>query len=322
MLPCDPEHRAKHRARRARASARYHRCRSFVRPDPEYRALDDPKKTPPAPRPGGARKPPPSLRAQIGATRDALRGLVLAHIDLAKAELSAVAGEIARVALLAAIAIVVMVLAALLAILGTSLFLAEWLLGSMGWGVLHGVLAFIGIAAAATLLAVGVPIERVGRALLVAVVVGLLAGVTLGLDLPNRLYAAVGESVGLAVDPAFRPLVVGLIVGGLVGFMLGIGAAVSMTAYGAGRFVALAGLIVAGTVLGAFSAITHGPQVGAALGIAVGWLTWIAVMGVELARAGIDVETLRTRFYPTQTIETSKETVEWLKKRMPPGIGS
>ncbi len=293
-----------------------------IRSDREYRPLDEPKNTPPTPRPGGARKPPPSLRAQIGATRDALRGLVLAHIDLAKAELSAVAGQIARVALLAAIAIVVMVLAALLAILGTSLFLAEWLLGSMGWGVLHGVLAFIGIAAAATLLAVGVPIERVGRALLVAVVVGLLAGVTLGLDLPNRLYAAVGESVGLAVDPAFRPLVVGLIVGGLVGFVLGLGAVVSMTAYGAGRFVALAGSIVAGTVLGALSAITHGPQIGAALGIAVGWLTWIAVMGVDVARAGIDVEALRTRFYPTQTIETSKETVEWLKKRMPPGIGS
>ncbi len=247
---------------------------------------------------------------------------MLAHIDLAKAELSAVAGEIARAALLAAIAIAVMVLAALLAILGTSLFLGEWLLGSMGWGVLHGVLAFVGMAMAAVLLAVGVPIGLVGRVLLVAVVGGILAGVILGLDLPNRLYASVGESVGLVVDPALRPLVVGVIVGGLVGFVGGLGAAVSMTAYGGGRFVALAGSIVAGSVLGAFSAITYGPQVGVALGITVGLLTWIAVMGVIVARAGIDVDTLRTRFYPAQSIETSKETVEWLKKRMPPGIGS
>ncbi len=278
--------------------------------------------TPPSPRPGGARKPPLSLRAQIGATRDALQGLVLAHIDLAKAELSAFAGEIARAALLTAIAIAVMVLAALLAILGTSLFLGEWLLGSIGWGVLLGFLAFIGMAVAVALLAVGVPIGRVGAALLVAFVGGILAGVILGLDLPNRLYASVGESVGLVVDPALRPLVVGVIVGGLVGFVGGLGAAVSMTANGGGRFVALAGSIVAGIVLGAFSAITYGPQVGTALGITIGFLTWIAVMGVNVARPGIDVDALRTRFYPAQTIETSKETVEWLQKRMPPGIGS
>ena len=284
--------------------------------------MDDPKTTPPSPRPGGARKPPPNLRAQIGATRAALQGLALAHIDLAKAELSAVLGEIARAAMLAAIAIVVIVLAALLAIIGTSLFLGEWLFGSMGWGVLHGVLAFIGIAVAAALLALGVQIGRVGRGLLLAIVVGLLAGVILGLDLPNRLYAALGESVGMAVDPAFRPLVVGVILGGLVGFVVGLGAAVSMSSYGVGRFVALAGTIVAGTLVGAFSAITYRPQVGAALAITVAWLTWIAVMSVNVARAGIDVDALKARFYPTQTIETSKETVEWLKKRMPPGIGS
>ena len=292
------------------------------RTDPEYRPLDDPKTTPHPPGPGGARKPPPNLRAQIGATRAALQGLVLAHIDLAKAELSAVLGEIARAALLAAIAIVVIVLAALLAILGTSLFLGEWLFGSLGWGVLHGVLAFIGIAVAAAVLALGAHIGRVGRALLLAIVVGLLAGVILGLDLPNRLYAAVGESVGMAVDPALRPLVIGVTVGGSVGFVVGLGVAVSMTAHAGGRFVALAGSIVAGSLVGALSAITYGPQVGAALAITVAWLTWIAVMGVNVARAGIDIDALRARFYPTQTIETSKETVEWLKKRMPPGIGS
>ena len=45
-------------------------------------------------------------------------------------------------------------------------------------------------------------------------------------------------------------------------------------------------------------------------------------MGVDVARTGIDVEALKIRFTPTQTIETSKETLEWLQKRMPPGIGS
>ena len=37
-------------------------------------------------------------------------------------------------------------MAAFLAIIGTSLFLGEWLLGSIGWGVLHGVLLFVSAA--------------------------------------------------------------------------------------------------------------------------------------------------------------------------------
>ena len=68
--------------------------------------------------------------------------------------------------------------------------------------------------------------------------------------------------------------------------------------------------------------ITFGPQVGAAVGITIGYVTWIALMGVDVARHGIDVEGMKDRFYPTQTIDTGKETLEWLQRRMPPGIGS
>ena len=35
-----------------------------------------------------------------------------------------------------------------------------------------------------------------------------------------------------------------------------------------------------------------------------------------------DVDALKAKFYPTQTIETSKETLAWLQSKMPPGIGS
>jgi hypothetical protein len=45
-------------------------------------------------------------------------------------------------------------------------------------------------------------------------------------------------------------------------------------------------------------------------------------MGTDVARTGIDVEALKNRFYPVQSIDTGKETLEWLQKRMPPGIGS
>ena len=118
-----------------------------------------------------------------------------------------------------------------------------------------------------------------------------------------------------------RPLVVGLLLGALVGALIGFAAAVRIDS-GGGRLAAIIGLAILGALLGAFSAITFGPQVGAAVGITIGYLTWIVVMGADVAREGIEVGDLQERFYPTQTIETGKETLEWLQKRMPPGIGS
>jgi hypothetical protein len=223
---------------------------------------------------------------------------------------------------LAALAIAVLLVAALLVIIGSSLFLAEWLLGSMGWGVLHGLLLAVGVAVTAGLLAVGVPTRRVVRALVTGLVVALVLGVALELKLPNQAYKGIGESVGLSAEPGIRPLVVGLLVGALVGAAIGIASATMIGGSGGGRIAAVIGFIVAGAALGAFSAITFGPGAGAAVGITIGYLTWIGWMGVDVARTGVDTEGLKKRFYPTQTIETSKETLAWLQKRMPPGIGS
>ena len=75
-------------------------------------------------------------------------------------------------------------------------------------------------------------------------------------------------------------------------------------------------------MVGAFTAITFGWQVSVGIGIAAGYLTWIALMAIDIARTGVDIDVLKARFTPTQTIETSKETLEWLQKRMPPGFGS
>lgn len=255
------------------------------------------------------------------ATRDAAMGLVQAHVDLAKAELSAIRDEIGRIAALVAVAIAVVIMAGLLAVIGTALFLGEWLLGSIGWGVLHGILAFIAIAIAAGLMAAGVGAGRVGRSFIVAVIAAVVIGVAFGLEWPNQAYAATGEAARLNVEAGVRPLVVGLLLGALVGVLIGFAAAARVDS-GGGRLAAILGLAIIGALVGAFSAITFGPQVGAGVGITVGYLTWIALMGVDVARQGIEIGDLQERFYPTQTIETGKETLEWLQKRMPPGIGS
>ena len=109
---------------------------------------------------------------------------------------------------------------------------------------------------------------------------------------------------------------------GFLGLIAGIVAAVTMDASGGGRFVALAGLTVLGVALGAFTAITFGPEVGAGIGITARLPHLDRLMAVDVVRTGIDIEALKLRFYPAQTIDTSKETLEWLQKRMPPGIGS
>jgi hypothetical protein len=256
------------------------------------------------------------------ATKDAAVALVLAHVELAKAEAGQIAGEVGRVAALGALAIVLVIFAVFLLVIGASLWLGEWLLGSIGWGVLHGFLLFIAVAMTAVLGALGIAPRRLVGAFAVGVVVAVVVGVVLGLGLLNQLYASIGDALGIAVDPGIRPLVVGMLFVGFLGLLAGIVAAVMMDASGGGRFVALAGLTVLGVAIGAFTAITFGPQVGAGIGIAAGYVTWMALMGIDVSRTGIDIEALKNRFYPVQTIDTSKETLEWLQKRMPPGIGS
>ena len=84
----------------------------------------------------------------------------------------------------------------------------------------------------------------------------------------------------------------------------------------------IAGGIVGGVLVGALTSITYGPQVGTGIGITIGYLTWAGLMGIDIYRTGIDMEALKARFTPTQTIETSKETLEWLQKRTPRANGS
>ena len=246
----------------------------------------------------------------------------MAHVDLAKAEAGAIAGEVGRLAALGALAIALVIFAVFLAVVGTALFTAEWLLGSIGWGVLHGFLLFLALAMAAVLLAIGVSTSRIFRALLAAVTIGLVVAFVTALNLPNQLYTRIAEAGGIVIEPGAGPLVVGLVVGALVGLVAAVIAAVVVNLSGGGRLGIFTGLVVLGLAIGAITAISLPPQVGVGIGITVGYVTWMALMAIDVARMGIDVDDLKQRFYPAQTIDTSKETLEWLQKRMPPGIGS
>jgi hypothetical protein len=257
---------------------------------------------------------PPGFAEQLSATRQALTDLARAHVDLARAEFEVIGGEVKRALSFTGLAAGAIVLLAFLLPIGLALFLGEWLFGSLGWGVLHASELLVAVAIAAVLAALRVP--GVGRSLGVALVIGALVAVLLGLNLPNQLYARIGESLGLAVDPGVRPLVVGLAFGALVVGILGLLAG----ARASGSRGAVGGLILGalvGAAVGALSAITFDWRVAVALGLAVALALWSGLMGASVAESGIDTEALTARFLPRTTIDTTKETIEWIRARVP-----
>jgi hypothetical protein len=202
--------------------------------------------------------------------------------------------------------------------IGLLLFFGEWLFGSIGWGVLHGTLLLLGVAVSAGIAALGANGGQLVRSLLIAIVLGVVVGVLFAFDQPNVAWTKIGEAMGLGIDLGIRPLVVGTVVGalalGIVGLVLG--------AAGGGGGGAIGGLIagaILGALLGAFSTITFGIQAGAAVGVAVALLAWPILAGISLARSGVDTDTLKARFWPSITIETAKETFDWLRGQTPLG---
>jgi hypothetical protein len=256
----------------------------------------------------------PGLWAQFAATRQAATGFVRAHIALARTEIDAIKGEVGRAAALGGIALASGILLTLLLSIGGMLFAGEWIFGSIGWGLLLGSELLVAVAVTAVLVALRIP--GLATDIVVALILGVIAGLVLGFDLPNALFRSVGDASGLGVDAAVRPLVLGVIIVGLLGAVVGLLAG----ARGGGGSGAIGGLIaglIAGVLAGAFLSITFGLRVGAALGVATFLLAWPVLNGIRTQRQGIDTEALKRRFYPSTTIDTTKESIEWAKARVP-----
>jgi len=258
---------------------------------------------------------PPGIRDQLGATVGAGKRLLSAHVNLAKTEIGEIVGEVTRMVGLIGAAIGVLILAALLFGIGLILFLGEWLFGSIGWGVLLGFLLLLDVAVVAVLLAFDVKGSRLGTSLLVAAVVGVVVGVVMGLDLTHRGWTALGDSIWPAGDPNNRAVIlaagISAAVLGIVGFISGIRGGIGGAI---GRLIA--GAIV-GAILGLITVVSIPTQVGAALGVLVALIAFPIVAGWDLYRKGVDSEALKQKFIPNNTIDLTKETIEWVRARTP-----
>jgi hypothetical protein len=260
---------------------------------------------------------PPGLRTQIGATVDAAKRLFRAHVDLAKTELGEIVGEVKRMVALGGAAIGLLLIAAMLLVIGGILFLGEWLFGSVGWGVLLGTLLLVDLALVLVLAALDVSGRRVGTAFMVAAVIGIAAGVVLGLDVLHQGWQALGDSVASTAiaDQGTRTTVTAVaglaLIAGVLGFLGGI-----RSGFGA----AIGGLVVAaivGAIIGWITATSVSAQVGAALGVLVALIAWPVFAGLDVMRTGIDGEAIGKKFVPQQTMDLTKETIEWVRARTP-----
>jgi hypothetical protein len=270
-----------------------------------------------APKPAGRpdATPPRGLRAQLGATFAAGKRLFRAHVDLAKAEMAEIVDEVKRMVAFIGAAIGILVLAGLLFGIGLFLFLGEWLFGSIGWGVLLGTLLLVDVAIALVLLALDVKGGRLGTSFAMAAVVGVVIGIVFGLDLPHRGWTVLGDAVASAYDPSTRTVLLAIGSSAAVGAILGL---LNRMAGGVGD--AIAGVVVGaiiGAIIGLLTVVSLAPTVGAALGVLVALVVWPILSARDLMRTGVDGEAIMKKFTPDQTIGLTKETIEWVRARMP-----
>ena len=268
---------------------------------------------PPAGRPDSGK--PVGLRAQLGATFAAGKRLLRAHVDLGKAELADIVDEVKRMVALIGAAIGILVVAGFLFLIGGVLFLGEWLFGSIGWGALLGFLLLADVALVLVLLALDVKGGRVGSAFVIAAGAGIAVGVVLALNLTNRGWTALGDQVAAAYNPDTRTVLLAL---GISAAVLGILGFIVQIRNGFGA--AIGGLIggaVVGALIGGLTVIAIPAQAGAAIGVLVTLIAWPILAGRDVMRTGVDGEALAKKFTPEATIGLTKETIEWVRARMP-----
>ena len=269
------------------------------------------------PEPAAPEPEAPGLFDQVGSTRDSVKRLVDAHVELAKAEFEDIADAVKRALALGGVAIGAVVVAGLLLGLGIPLWLGEWIFGSIGWGILLGVLFLAALALVAVVLALRPAVDgRIGQAFLGGLLVGVVIGLVFGIDLTNRGWTWLGDQVAGNLAADSRPLVVAVIALGAIGAVLGLVGGLAR-GLGGGAIGALVAGAVAGIALGFLTAAAPGPRVGAAIGVASGLIAWMAFMGMSLGRGGFDTDRLKEQYWPERTIRVTKETIEWARERMP-----
>ena len=258
---------------------------------------------------------PPGIRAQVGATIEAGKRLLNAHVELARTELGEIASSVGRMVGLFALAGGVMLVASFLLLVGGVLWLGDWLFGSIGWGVLLGFLLLLDVALMAALAALDVSGKRLASSAGLALVVGVAVGIVMALDVTHRGWTALADAVAPNSDPNSRAVLLSAGVSAAV--LGGLAVATGFRSSWKAALSRLAGGVILGALLGVITVVSIPSTVGAAFGVLIFLITWPALAGRDVLRTGIDSEALKKKFTPEATIGLTKETIEWVRARTP-----
>ncbi len=187
-----------------------------------------------------------------------------------------------------------------------------------------GIRAQLGALKGAVMRLVGAHVElaraEAGEIMGAVTQVAILAGIAFGALLVMGFLLPIGLFLFLG-DWLFGSLGWGVLHGTLL--LVALAVNVVLVALGVpGRAVTAAWLsavalgIVTAVLLAALGA---GTQLAAALGVTGGLLAWPVISAIVVVRRGIQVDKLKARFWPSGTIETTKETIEWVRAQTPLG---
>ena len=252
-----------------------------------------------------------SLMAQFQQTRAALMALLHAHIDLFKAELDAIMGEIKMLATQAGLILVFALMTGILLYVGGFLFEGEWLFGSIGWGLAHGVLLGIAVIVALVLAILGAGARHSITSFVVSLLLVIVIAVACGSNVGYNQAVLVGQNLASPFgNPGFVALIGGLIVGAIVfAILLGF-AAGGRAAFGGVFLGILLGAIVGWVIAGA--PWTWPPAAGFA--ITIGLIAW-PILNTSFAFRRLDPTARFKRLYPQQSIDAANETRAWLEEQ-------
>jgi uncharacterized membrane protein YqjE len=272
-------------------------------PDPTFNRADA--------RPGRAAPQAPGLAEQLRRTKASFQRLLRAHIELLKTELGEILSLLGSMAAKAGIALVFALLMLIMLYVGGLLFLGEWLFGSIGWGLAHGVLLPLAIIVALGLGIVGGTRGPALASLLLAVVFAVVIALLLGL---NVAWQTADYFAAQLAPPLDTPGAVGAIAGALILGLLFL----VLLARVAGVAGAIGGLVIGaliGALLGFAATVdewTWGPAVG--LAITLGLIMWI-ILNLAFTWPRLDMGAHFARLKPQQTMEAVAETREWLENQ-------
>lgn len=191
---------------------------------------------------------------------------------------------------------------------GGFLFLGEWLFGSMGWGLAHGVLLPLALIVVVAMLMLGASRGPVIASLVVAVLVAIVLAVVLALNVIHNTATYFGQQLAA---PLNSPEAVGAIAGAVIVGLILLLALWRVGGAGAGG-AGLVGGAVVGALLGFMLASPWTAPPAAGFAITVGLVTWPVVL-LLLAGPSLDPAERFGRLKPSTTIETANETKAWLE---------